>query len=179
MSESDFEVRVALPADAEAIQKFGNISFAATFGHLYPPEVLEGYLAEAYTTPGFVAHIENPREIIFVAHDKRSGEVCGYVLCGPCDLPHAEASDQNGEIKKLYVDIPFFGKGVAKQLMDLGIAWLKEHFPGKPLYIGVYSDNLRAQNFYMQKYNFERVGDYYFEVGSCRDFEFILREKSS
>jgi hypothetical protein len=43
------------------------------------------------------------------------------------------------------------------------------------IYLGVYSENLRAIKFY-NRFGFERAGEYYFEVGDCRDFEFIFRE---
>lgn len=68
--------------------------------------------------------------------------------------------------------------------MAIGLKWLEDkrrhnyesnNIKGK-IYIGVYSDNFRAQRFY-QKYKFEKVGEYFYEVGRCRDLEYIMQMK--
>jgi ribosomal protein S18 acetylase RimI-like enzyme len=57
--------------------------------------------------------------------------------------------------------------------MDAALAWLQRDGPG-PLWLGVWSGNLKAQAFYAG-YGFEKVGEYAFPVGATRDHEFILR----
>ena len=45
-----------------------------------------------------------------------------------------------------------------------------------PQWIGVWSDNFKAQALY-KAYGFERVGEYKFPVGKTLDDEFILRRR--
>ena len=109
--------------------------------------------------------------------------IIGYVLCGPCELPHVDVTDSCVELRRLYIDSKYFSGGLAKSLMSIGLKWLQEkrqhnyetnnNVKGK-IWIGVYSDNFRAQRFYM-KYKFQKVGDYFYEVGRCRDLEYIMQ----
>jgi ribosomal protein S18 acetylase RimI-like enzyme len=75
----------------------------------------------------------------------------------------------------MYVDIPYFGTALASTLFEMGIKWLRINYKDSPIYIGVYSENHRAIAFY-NKYRFEKVGEYIYEVGKNRDREFILCE---
>ena len=57
--------------------------------------------------------------------------------------------------------------------MDEVPAWLACDGP-RPVWLGVWSGNGRAQRFY-GRYGFSQVGDYDYPVGETRDHEFILR----
>ncbi len=57
----------------------------------------------------------------------------------------------------------------------MAVTWLHLTFPGRPIYIGVWSENYRAQRFY-QRRGFEWCGEYLYVVGDARDREWILRE---
>lgn len=48
----------------------------------------------------------------------------------------------------------------------------------RDIYLGVYSENDRAQKFY-SKYNFIHVAEYDFIVGKQKDKEFIFRNRIS
>ena len=56
--------------------------------------------------------------------------------------------------------------------MDIAISWLDARFDH--LYVGVYSENFRAQELY-RRYGFEKVGEYRFMVGNHADLEWIMR----
>jgi len=51
---------------------------------------------------------------------------------------------------KLYVHDDLYGGGIAQKLMDLGHEWiqLNSDLNKGDVYLGVYSDNIRAQKFY-------------------------------
>lgn len=180
----DFVIRRAVEDDADQAAQFGALSFTDTFGYLYPPHDLEKYLSESYTEDIFKNWVNDPKFDLWIAEvvpevdTKR--KIIGYCLGGPCGLPHSDATEANGELKKLYIDIPYFGKGVAKALFDESIKFLKESplYKGRPIYIGVWSENYRAQKFY-EKMGYEVVGEYLYEVGESRDREFIMCEKKT
>ena len=79
----------------------------------------------------------------------------------------------SGELQRLYVDRSQQGTGVGKALFEHAIAWLEAE-GRRPIWIGVYSENHRAQRLYESR-GFQRVGEYEFPVGKTRDREFILR----
>jgi ribosomal protein S18 acetylase RimI-like enzyme len=57
--------------------------------------------------------------------------------------------------------------------MDVGVDWLTAQ-DLRPVYIGVWSENVGAQRFY-DRYGFSKVGEYGFQVGKTVDREFILK----
>lgn len=166
-------IREALPDDAAELAVFGAKCFTATFGNLYPVSDLQKFLEAGYTIEVFLEWIsDSSRFCIFIAEIE--GSIVGYILVGPCSLPHHDITPLNGEIKRCYVDASVFGKGVSDKLMVNAIAWVRSKYP-HVIYLGVYSENPRAIKFY-KRFGFEHVGDYFYEVGACRDLEFILRE---
>ncbi|RYE91924.1 MAG: GNAT family N-acetyltransferase, partial [Myxococcales bacterium] len=73
----------------------------------------------------------------------------------------------------LYVDQAAQGLGLGKEMLERALGWLEQRAPG-PLWLGVWSGNLRAQRLY-ERYGFGKVGEYDFPVGAWRDREFIFR----
>jgi ribosomal protein S18 acetylase RimI-like enzyme len=124
-------------------------------------------------------HPEHHQAIMKDFEIPQGGYIVGYMLCGPCGLPHPEASESNGELKKLYLHKSTFGTGVGARLFELGEQWLMNESESglkRPIYIGVWSENWRAHSFYMRKHGYVKVGEYQYRVGRCVDREFILRE---
>lgn len=95
-------------------------------------------------------------------------------MAGPAGLPHPDCSDQDGELKRLYVLADQQGSGLGTRLLETALEWLEREHPYRSLWLGVWSENYGAQRLY-QRYGFARVGDYYFTVGSIQDYEFIFR----
>jgi diamine N-acetyltransferase len=56
------------------------------------------------------------------------------------------------------------------------MAWLLAEGP-RDIWIGVWSENYRAQRFY-ERHGFLKVGEYGFPVGGTLDHEFILRRRA-
>jgi dihydroorotase len=180
--------RQATRADADCVARFAARTFFETFAHLYPPEELhihlsdynESIFGEWIENPSkyhmLVATVEAPSHEFSIAHSSDdAGSLVGYVLAGPCTLPHPDATETRGELKKLYVARSHFGTGVAAQLTERALQWLRTNFQ-QPLYIGVWSENYRAQTFYA-KYGFSKCGEYGYKVGRCVDLEWILRNE--
>ncbi len=178
---NEYKIRVATEADAEALRQFGMKAFSRQFSHLYPPEELQYFLTNSYCIEKFLNWINDTKDYMLqIALDDTA--IVGYVLCGPCELPYSDVTESCVELRRLYIDSSYFGSGLAKALMIIGLKWLEDKRQrnyesskiwGK-IYIGVYSDNFRAQRFY-QKYKFEKVGEYFYEVGRCRDLEYIMQ----
>lgn len=162
-------IRRATLDDAEVLAELGLTTFVDTFAHLYPPEDLAAFLAEAYAEATFEAFLTLPGHALWLA--ERDGEAIGYAQAGPCALPHPEVTPACGEIKRLYVRKSAQNDGVGQALLGVALDWLAA--PGRRLWIGVWSENLGAQRLYA-RHGFRKVGEYYFPVGATLDREFIL-----
>ena len=166
-------IRRAGSADAEAISRLGAQTFTDTFAHLYPPQDLATFLAEAHGLERTRADLADPAKALWLV--EADGEAIGYALAGPCDLPHPDVTPACGELKRIYFLKGWQGSGLGQRLFAETIAWLQSDGP-RDVWIGVWSENYGAQRFYARE-GFERVGEYGFRVGGTVDHEFILRRR--
>jgi GNAT superfamily N-acetyltransferase len=164
-------IRLAAAADAEALSRIGTETFCDTFGHLYPAEDLAAYLEEEQTPAAWSRILATPERRTWIA--EVGGEPVAFAVAGPCKLPHPEVTPGAGELQRLYVLRAQQGSGLGKVLFETAMAWLESE-GRRPVWIGVYSENHRAQKLYMGR-GFALVGEYEFPVGKIRDREFILR----
>jgi GNAT superfamily N-acetyltransferase len=77
------------------------------------------------------------------------------------------------ELKRLYLADAAKGGGVADALMHWACA-RAVGFGARVMYLGVWSENVRAQRFYA-RHGFVKCGAYQFPVGGTLDDEWIMR----
>jgi ribosomal protein S18 acetylase RimI-like enzyme len=164
-------IRRAGPADAETLSELGARTFTETFAHLYDPQDLADFLAEAYGLERTRADLADPAKAHWLV--EQDGEPIGYALAGPCSLPHEEVTPACGELKRIYFAQGHQGAGLGKALFAEVMAWLLQD-GARTVWIGVWSENYGAQRFY-ERHGFAKVGEYGFPVGRTIDREFILR----
>jgi ribosomal protein S18 acetylase RimI-like enzyme len=167
----DTTVRIAGPDDAAALSEVAKAAFTETFGHLYPPTDLAAFLHASYSTPVIRAELADTSNRWWIA--ETDGRAVGYAQAGACTLPHDEVGPADGELKRIYLLADAQGTGVGRTLLDLALDWTEERYRG-PVWIGVWSENERAQAIYARR-GFTKVGEYQFAVGETRDAEWILR----
>ncbi|RPD87873.1 GNAT family N-acetyltransferase [Luteimonas sp. 100069] len=164
-------LRRATVDDAATLSALAARTFTETFGHLYPPEDLAAFLADAYAVEKQRTILAHPDYAVWLR--EHAGEAVGHAAAGPCGLPHPQVAPGDGEIKRLYLLRGHQGGGTGTQMMEAIMAWLLRDGP-RTLWVGAWSENLGAQRFYA-RHGFEKVGEYIFLVGSIQDLEFILR----
>lgn len=164
-------IRRAVPADAPTLSALAARTFTETFGHLYPPEDLQAFLAEAYAVENQARILSHPDYAVWLLED--GGRAVGHAAAGPCGLPHPDVAPGDGELKRLYVLSTHQNGGWGSRLFAEAERWLLRDGP-RTLWIGVWSENHGAQRFYA-RHRFHKVGTYEFPVGRVRDLEFILR----
>jgi len=161
-------------ADVADLSELARDTFTDTFGHLYPPQDLSAFLNRAYAMTVLAEEIEEEDQFWRLVRD-HMGRAVAYIQAGPVSLPHPDADPAiHGEIKRLYVRREAQGSGLGTRLLELGLTFLKARYGNAPQWVGVWSENHKAQALY-ERYGFARVGDYGFKVGDTTDFEFILR----
>jgi ribosomal protein S18 acetylase RimI-like enzyme len=164
-------IRRAGVADAPALSELGAATFADTFGHLYSAEDLAAFLAEHHTPQACAKTLADPGYAAWLLED--GGVALGYVLVGPCGLPHADVRHGDGELKRLYLRREAQNGGDGARLFDAAMDWLERDGP-RPVWLSVWSENFGAQRFYARR-GFAKAGEYEFVVGRQRDHEFIYR----
>jgi ribosomal protein S18 acetylase RimI-like enzyme len=167
-------IRRAGPADAETLSALGARTFSDTFAHLYPPEDLAAFLADAYGLERTRADLADRQKASWLV--EQDGVAIGYALAGPCGLPHDDVTPACGELKRIYFLKDHQGGGLGKALFAEVMGWLQADGP-RDVWIGVWSENFGAQRFY-ERHGFEKVGEYGFVVGQTVDREFILRRRA-
>ena len=166
------DIRRAEPADAEALRDLARETFTETFGHLYAPEDLALHLDNSYDVAVLIPILESPDHQILVA--EHEGRLIAWAHGGPCGLPHPEADETQGELKRLYVRQGLQASGLGSRLLERTLAFLGEHFGDRPQWVGVWEENPGAKRLY-ERQGFRQVGAYQFTVGDHRDEDLILR----
>lgn len=165
------QVRRAGTADAAVVSAIAERTFVQAFGHLYPAQDLEYFLAESYSVERQRIILETPGYAIWLL--EHEGQAVGHAAAGPCGLPHPDVRPGDGELKRLYVLAEHQGSGWGGQLFQTALDWLLADGP-RPLWIGVWSQNHGAQRFYA-RHGFTQVGEHTFPVGRVIDREYTLR----
>ncbi len=174
---TDVLIRPPRPEDAAALGTLGRQTFIDTFvaqdgfAITYPIDDLEAFLDASFSTEATAKKLAEPGAAWWVA--ERDGELLAFANAGPNGLPHPDAAPGNMELRRLYVGKSAQGLGLGTELLKLSLDWMEANTEG-PLWIGVWSGNLKAQKLY-KAYGFEKVGEYQYPVGTWRDHEFILR----
>jgi len=168
----DLVIRRAVLEDAEPLQALGIESFVAAFGHLYSRYDLDAFLGDNYGLESWQRQVSRPDRPIWIA-ESADHSLAGYAQASPCDLPVDPMPKGALQLRRLYVRPDILSLGVGAALMEPVLDWVEE--AGRPpLFLGVWSENLKAQKFY-SRYGFTKVGEYDFHVGAQVDREFILR----
>lgn len=171
-------VRPAHGGEAEALAALKRATFRATFVEEggfaipYPPAACAAFEEASYAPAKVAAELADPAHRHWVA--ERDGRLVGYAHVGPCKLPHSAARPDDGELYQLYLSRDAQGSGLGARLFDASLAFLDQARPG-PVWLGVWSGNLRAQAFYARR-GFAHAGEYRLPFGDgWEDEEFIWR----
>lgn len=165
------QIRLADACDAPALAAFGAKTFLATFGHLYPPEDQDYFMAARYSVERTLQDIQDPNRQVTVVF--QGDELVAFLDCGPLTLPIEAPEPSALELYRLYLGEDQKGTGLVHRLMEIALDWARSK-KAAALYLGVWSQNERAKRLYA-KYGFEIVGAYHFKVGNTLDDERIMR----
>ena len=165
------DYRNARSEDAGALAAFSRDTFVDTFGHLYPSEDLQAFLAAKYGPEIQRAEIADASVRYRLA--LRGGAIVGYCKSGPLALEVDPAPLKALELHRLYVANAVKGQGVAQALTEDALNWARGQ-GAQAIYLSVWENNRRAQAFY-RRYGFEHVGEHGFMVGRVRDRDLIWR----
>ncbi|HEY0927203.1 GNAT family N-acetyltransferase [Brevundimonas sp.] len=172
---TDAVIRPARTEDAQQLADLGRETFIDTFvtgfGIPYPEADLTAFLNASFNADTIRAKLAEPGAAWWVA--ERDGALLAFANTGPNTLPHPDGKPSHAELRRLYVSKAAQGLGLGTRLLAVSLEWMEANTDG-PLWIGVWSGNLKAQKLYAA-YGFEKAGEYQYPVGRWLDDEFILR----
>lgn len=144
-----FILRRALPEDAKVLSRLAADSFEQTFTGTCTEADMEGYLAETYNEEAFRKLLEDNSVYLCIGFDT-SGNAAGYAQWKNDAPPFPYSGKHAIELQRLYLLQPYYGTGLAHQLMD---AYETESAEAGAdmLWLGVWEYNFRAQAFYRKR----------------------------
>ena len=146
--------RLATPADAPALADFGRRTFHDAYLDVMEPGLLTRVLAQQFGFARQRAEIQDPAAAWILA--EVDGVLAGYAYLRAGRMPEIGAPPAPVEVARFYVDRPWHGRGIARQLMDRAVAYARER-GGRTVWLAVWQRNPRAIAFYL-KYGFTRAG---------------------
>ena len=160
---SEIKIRRASIADAAALSEFGARTFYETFVADNTPENMSMHLASAWRPDLQRSEIEDPRLDTLLAVDE-NGALAGFAQLHAERSPAGVSAQSPVELKRFYVDKPWQGRGLARELMAT-VENAARARGARELWLGVWERNERAQAFY-RKCGFRKVGKQVFVVGT-------------
>ncbi len=162
--------RRATLADAPQLADIARRTFFDTFTGTCTEADMASFLEAYYNLDQVKAELSNEQDMYFLAES--GGQLVGYLrfMEDYTSLPMMKQWKAL-ELKRIYVDKPFHGKGVAPVLIDLVFNYAAEH-QYEVLWLGVWEHNKKAQRFY-EKYGFVNSGHtHYFPIGNTPQTDF-------
>lgn len=176
----DIVIRRAMAADAEALGAISARLFRETFvdggfAIPYPPADIEAWLAEAHSPAAYARMLADPKMALWLAEDA-DGRAVAFATAGPCKFDFPGASPDDGQLYRFYLDAAVQGAGLADRFLAVVLDWLGAD--RRPVWLGVWSGNARAQRFYA-RHGFIKVAEFEEPIGQTIDLEFAFRREVS
>jgi len=168
----DFQIRQAGPADTPDLAQVAQRTFPLACPPATPAADIQQHISNELSERAFLAHMDSPvtEFQVAVASD---GQIIGYLMlvvtaAGAPNLP----GTQPLEVRRIYVDEAWQGRGVGAALMDLAVVRARNQ-QLDCLWLGTNQENHTAVAFY-RRLGFEHVGTRTFQVGCSVECDFVL-----
>lgn len=148
------EIRRATNKDTKLISELGAKTFEQAFKGTCTDKDLEGVLQEFYSLEQVAKELSNPGDYFFVLY--QNDVASGYARINLSDEVVSHFTNKrSAELKRIYFLKDYHGKGLALDLLNHCLDFLKEK-EYEQVYLSVWEHNDRAQAFY-KKHGFENT----------------------
>lgn len=161
MSAGPPVIRVARAGDAAPLAELAERTFRETFAPDNTDANLRLHCARTYGVAIQAAEIADPRCTTVVADD--GSALVGYAQLRWGPSPACVVASRPAEIRRIYVDRPWQGRGVAQALMAAMLQRARDGGADR-VWLGVWERNPRARAFY-RRAGFTEAGDHAFRLG--------------
>jgi ribosomal protein S18 acetylase RimI-like enzyme len=171
--QSSPSIRFAEPTDAEAISSLIGRVWSKHFAYSVTPDDLEDFLSTKLHPSQIALEIANP-DNHFITALSDSSSIIGVVQLVRNTTEPGLSTLKHVEIRRLYVDDEYQGKGLARALMGKADGWARaEGYEG--IWLGVWEKNERAFAFY-GKMGYVTKGEHMFYVGSSERRDWVMEK---
>lgn len=183
--QNRISVRRCVAGEEIALSVLGHATFYEAFAEFVPVADLVAHCTRQHSVEKYAAYLADPATAVFVADvpfsgpgagdpGRRSAPV-GYVVLTTPDLPLADISATDAEIKRVYVLARFQGRAIGATLMRA--AEREAAARGKRrLLLGVNAQNAPAISFY-EKLGYRKVGERRFQVGGQTYDDWVMGKR--
>ncbi len=168
--QADFAIRRARPADAARLAELGARTFYDAFAAENTAENMALYLARAYGPAQQAVEIANPAMSTIVAESE--GRLAGFAQLREGPAPEAVRGGAPVELLRFYVDRPWHGLGLARDLLRAIDAEAARR-GAATIWLAVWERNERAKAFY-GKCGFVDVGSKVFLLGNDQQCDRVM-----
>lgn len=157
-------VRRCSPGDEAALSLVGSATFLETFAGILDGNDIVAHCGRAHSQEQYAAWLRDPDYGIWLAVRAPGDAPVGYIVVAPADLPLPDLSDDDVELKRIYILGKFQGGGLGRRLAQEALSHAQT-VNARRLLLGVYAQNLSAIGFY-ERMGFRKVGVRTFNVGA-------------
>jgi len=160
------------PGDEAALSLLGQATFLETFAGVISGQDILEHCRHQHASEKYAMWLNDPASAVWIAEVEPGRAPVGYLVLTAPDLPLADLSPHDAEVKRIYLLSRFHGSGIGRRLMDEA----RRHAAingRRRLLLGVYEGNTAAIRFY-EKAGFRRVGERTFKVGATIYHDFIF-----
>ncbi|MBZ0248135.1 MAG: GNAT family N-acetyltransferase [Burkholderiales bacterium] len=166
-------IREATERDAAELSQLAERTFRDTFASANSAEDMEAHCRTTYGASIQLSEINDSSRTTLLCH--ASDRLIAYGQLRWNAAPACVVASKPAEIQRLYVDVPWHGKGVSQALMA---SLLSKALAGGAdvAWLGVWERNPRAVSFY-EKSGFGVVGEHVFTLGNDPQRDLILAKE--
>lgn len=166
------DIRIATPADAEALAALAERTFRDTFAGDNAADDMEAYVGESFSPDRVRAELADGANTFLLAFVGGRHSPAGYAKLRTGTAEPCVTGPAPVELQRIYVDRGAIGHGVGAALMRAGLEAAREA-GHRTLWLGVWERNARAIAFYRQ-WAFATVGEHLFRLGSNDQRDLIM-----
>lgn len=171
MLTAELRIRRCTSADAAALALVGQATFLETYASVLAGAAIIAHCSKAHSVQLYTDWLADPAFQHWLV-EVPGGAPVGFMVIAPPDLPLPGVSNEDLEIKRIYLLSKFQGGGVGRRLIDEAVGYAAERTATR-LLLGVYKYNLAAIGFY-ERSGFTQVGTRTFHVGGNDYDDFIM-----
>lgn len=169
---SEAVIRRCEPDDEGALSLIGQATFLESFAGILPGKDILLHCAKQHAVEKYACWLRDPASAIWLAEIEPKQAPIGYLVLTTPDLPLADISSRDLEIKRIYLFHRFQGSGIGQRLMEQARSHALAH-DVRRLLLGVYAHNRGAIHFY-EKLGYRTVGQRQFQIGEKRCDDLIM-----
>ncbi|MEO0574695.1 MAG: GNAT family N-acetyltransferase [Pseudomonadota bacterium] len=171
MSVARPEFRIATLDDAQQVHAFARRTFVSAFAADNTDADMQSYLGQSMLLEQQAAAIEDPTGRVILM--EQGADLIAYASLRDRHAPECVTSCAAIELHRFYVDAPWHGTHIARDLMQRVLAQARS-LGASTLWLGVWENNPRAIRFY-QKQGFVDVGSIDFLLGTAAQTDRVMQ----